>query len=47
MGLNVIGTSVRLTSTELRQLPKIGDKLTLHFATDDAILIPEDDTAHA
>ena len=47
VGLNVNGTIVRLTSTELRQLPKIGDRLTLYFATEDAILIPEDAPTHA
>jgi hypothetical protein len=32
-------------STELRRLPKIGEKLTVYFAAEDAVLIAEDGNA--
>ena len=45
IALSVNGLTIRVVSTELRQLPKIGEKLRVHFTAEDAVLIPEDDSA--
>jgi 2-aminoethylphosphonate transport system ATP-binding protein len=45
IALSVNGSTIRVVSTELRQLPKIGEKLTVYFAAEDAVLIAEDGNA--
>jgi 2-aminoethylphosphonate transport system ATP-binding protein len=45
IALSVNGSTIRVVSTEIRQLPKIGEKVIVHFAAEDAVLIPEDRNA--